>query len=42
MLAKKVFRNVIYNSSSVFIGNVVGVIVTIYAARALKPELFGI
>ena len=42
MLAKKVFRNVIYNSSSVFIGNVVEVIVTIYVARALKPELFGI
>lgn len=42
MLARKVFRNIIYNISSVFIANVVGVIVTIYVARALKPELFGI
>uniref|UniRef100_A0A7C4WE65 Flippase n=1 Tax=Geoglobus ahangari TaxID=113653 RepID=A0A7C4WE65_9EURY len=42
MLAQKVLRNVIYNSSSVLIANVVGVIIAIYVARALKPELFGI
>ena len=42
MLARKIFRNIIYNSSSVLIANVVGVVVTIYVARALKPELFGI
>ncbi|WP_456327589.1 oligosaccharide flippase family protein [Archaeoglobus sp.] len=42
MLAKRVFRNVVYNSSSALIANVVGVVVTIYVARALKPELFGI
>ena len=42
MLARKVFRNIIYNSSSIFIANVVGIVVTIYVARALKPELFGI
>lgn len=42
MLAKRVFENTIYNSLSVLLANVVGVIVTIYVARALKPELFGI
>lgn len=42
MLARKVFRNVVYNSSSVLIANIVGVVVTIYVARALRPELFGI
>ncbi len=42
MLAKRVFRNILYNSSSVLIANVVGVVVTIYVARALKSELFGI
>ncbi len=42
VLAKRVFRNILYNSSSVLIANVVGVVVTIYVARALKPELFGI
>jgi len=42
VLAKRVFRNVVYNSSSVLIANAVGVVVTIYVARALKPELFGI
>jgi len=42
VLARKVFRNVIYNSSSILIANAVGVIVTIYVARTLKPEMFGI
>lgn len=42
MLARKVFRNVIYNSLSMLISSLVGVIVTIYVARALRPESFGI
>ena len=42
MLARKVFRNVVYNSLSALISNIVGVLVTIYVARALKPKLFGI
>lgn len=42
MLAKRVFRNIVYNTSSTLIANVTGLIVTIYLARVLKPELFGI
>lgn len=42
MLAKQVFRNFVYNSSSLLIGNISGLIVSIYLAKALKPELFGI
>ncbi|MEM2070925.1 MAG: oligosaccharide flippase family protein, partial [Archaeoglobaceae archaeon] len=42
MLAKQVFRNFIYNASSLLIGNLSGLIVSIYLAKTLKPELFGI
>ncbi|MBC7115162.1 MAG: flippase [Archaeoglobi archaeon] len=42
MLARRVLRNAVYNSTSVLIGNLAGIIITIYVARALKPELFGI
>ncbi len=42
MLAKRVLKNVIYNSSSILISNIAGVIVSIYLARVLRSELFGI
>lgn len=42
MLARRVLKNVIYNSSSVLIGNLAGLVISIYVARVLKPELFGI
>ena len=42
MLARRVLKNTIYNGLSILLANVVGVAVTIYVARALKPELFGI
>ncbi len=42
MLARRVLKNVIYNSSAVFIGNLSGLVISIYLARVLKPELFGI
>uniref|UniRef100_A0A7J2TLL2 Flippase n=1 Tax=Archaeoglobus fulgidus TaxID=2234 RepID=A0A7J2TLL2_ARCFL len=42
MLAQRVFRNVIYNSSSILVANLAGLVVVIFLARALKPELFGI
>lgn len=42
MLARKVLRNSVYNSMSVLVGNISGLVITIYLARALKPELFGI
>lgn len=42
MLARRVLQNAIYNSSSVLIGNLAGLVISIYVARVLKPELFGI
>ncbi|MEM4291243.1 MAG: flippase [Archaeoglobaceae archaeon] len=42
MLARTVMKNVIYNSSSLLIANLTGLIVVIFLARTLKPELFGI
>ena len=42
MLVKKVLKNAIYNSLSTFIANATGVLITIYVARVLKSELFGI
>lgn len=42
MLARRVLRNAVYNSTSVIVGNLAGILITIYVARALKPELFGI
>lgn len=42
MLARTVMKNVIYNSSSILVANLIGLIVVIFLARALKPELFGI
>jgi len=42
VLAQRVFRNVIYNSSSTLVASLTGLIVVIFLARALKPELFGI
>lgn len=42
MLAKQVFRNFVYNNSSLLIGNLSGLIVSTYLAKTLKPELFGI
>jgi len=42
VLAKKVLRNVLCNSLSSLISSAVGLIVTIYLARELKPGLFGI
>ena len=42
MLARRILRNVVYNSTSVLIGNLAGIFITIYVARALKPEMFGI
>ncbi|MEM0202460.1 MAG: flippase [Archaeoglobaceae archaeon] len=42
MLARTVMKNVIYNSSSLLVANLIGLIVVIFLARALKPELFGI
>ncbi|WP_456369180.1 flippase [Geoglobus sp.] len=42
MLARRVAKNAIYNSSAVLIGNISGLIITIYLARALGPENFGL
>jgi len=42
VLARIVFRNTVYKTLSVLTANLVGLFVTIYVARALKPELFGI
>ncbi len=42
MLARKVARNAIYNSSATLIGNISGLIITVFLARALGPENFGI
>ncbi len=42
MLAKKIVKNVVYNSSATLIANFTGLILTIYLARVLKPSLFGI
>lgn len=42
VLARTVMKNVIYNSSSLLITNLIGLIVVIFLARVLKPELFGI
>lgn len=42
MLSKIVLRNVIYNSSSVLVQSLTGLIVVIFLARALKPDLFGL
>ena len=41
-LARKVLKNSIYNSSSVFISKIGGLIFTIILARLLLPELFGV
>ena len=41
-LARKVLKNSIYNSSSVFISKFGGLIFTIILARLLLPELFGV
>jgi len=41
-LAKKVLKNSIYHSSSVFISKFGGLIFTIILARLLLPELFGV
>lgn len=35
-------KNIIYNSSSLLVANFTGLLVVIFLARALKPELFGI
>ncbi|MCS7121637.1 MAG: flippase [Archaeoglobaceae archaeon] len=42
MLAKKVAANSIYNSSSILIANISGLIVIIYLAKVLRPESFGV
>ncbi len=42
VLARRVARNAIYNSSATLIGNVSGLIITVFLARALGPENFGI
>ena len=42
VLAGIVFKNFLYNILSILITNIAGLIVTIYVARILKPELFGI
>lgn len=42
MLARTVMKNVIYNSSSLLVASISGLIVVIFLARALGPELFGI
>lgn len=41
-LAKKVFKNTAFNSSSIVISGVGGLIFTIVLARLLHPELFGV
>lgn len=42
MLSRIVLKNIIYNSSSVLIQSLIGLIVVIFLARTLKPELFGL
>ncbi|MEM4155191.1 MAG: flippase [Archaeoglobaceae archaeon] len=42
MLSKVVFKNVLYNSSSMLILNLSGLIIVVFLARVLKPELFGL
>ena len=41
-LARKVLKNMFFNSSSIIISGVGGLIFTIVLARLLKPELFGL
>ncbi|MFN3383324.1 MAG: flippase [Archaeoglobaceae archaeon] len=42
MLARTVMKNVAYNSFSLLVANLMGLLVIIFLARVLKPELFGI
>jgi len=42
VLAKKVLKNVAYSTFSILVSNVAGILITIYVARVLKPNLFGI
>ncbi|MEM4575250.1 MAG: flippase [Archaeoglobaceae archaeon] len=42
MLAKTVLKNTIYYSSSILAVNLISLLVIIFLARILKPELFGI
>ncbi len=42
VIARKVARNAVYNSSATLIGNVSGLIITVFLARALGPDNFGI
>ncbi|AKG91241.1 Membrane protein involved in the export of O-antigen and teichoic acid [Geoglobus ahangari] len=41
-MAKKVAKNALYNSSAILIGNISGIIITVFLARALGPVDFGI
>ena len=42
MLAKRVARNVLYNSSSIIVSNAAGLLISVYLARTLQKELFGV
>lgn len=42
MLVRRVARNVIYNSFSIIISNAAGLLISVYLARTLQKELFGI
>ncbi|MCD6493690.1 MAG: oligosaccharide flippase family protein, partial [Archaeoglobaceae archaeon] len=42
MLAKKVARNALYNSSAILVRNISGIVITIFLARALGHVNFGI
>lgn len=40
-VAKRVLRNIVFNTTTVIIGRVAGLILTVILARLLLPELFG-
>ncbi len=42
MLAREVFKNTLYHTASILISRLVGILITIYVERVLKPELFGL
>lgn len=42
MLSRIVLKNIVYNSSSTLVQSLLGLIVVIFLARVLKPDLFGL
>ncbi len=42
VLAKRVLRNIMFNSSSILVSNVAGLFISIYLARVLQSKLFGV